>query len=168
MDADVTDTFTDALDTREVTWTRTTPEEFESAIEGAIEGPAVGTQPPFEGVSLPDAVAVDPSTDELAAATTGVTPAAFGVADYGSIVLRIDESGGEPLSLWPERHVAVLDADEILPDMGAAIDRLAEGVSGDGGSFVVTTGPSATADMGALVQGAHGPKTVHAVLLEGR
>jgi len=30
---------------------------------------------------------------------------------------------------------------------------------------VLATGPSATADMGGLVHGAHGPKEVHVVLL---
>ncbi|TKX83368.1 hypothetical protein EXE43_24625, partial [Halorubrum sp. SS5] len=30
---------------------------------------------------------------------------------------------------------------------------------------VFATGPSATADMGGLVHGAHGPKEVHVVLL---
>ncbi|HKL30111.1 MAG TPA: LUD domain-containing protein [Natrialbaceae archaeon] len=166
MDVDVTGAFTDALETRDVTWSRATPEAFESTLGDAIEEPAVGTPLPFEGVSLPETVTVDPSTDELAEATTGVTAAAFGVADYGSLVLRIDDAGGEPLSLWPERHVAVLDEREILPDMASAIERMAEGTEA-GESFVVATGPSATADMGALVQGAHGPKTVHAILLEG-
>lgn len=166
MDADVTSAFTDALETRDVTWSRATAGEFESTLDDVIEEPAVGTSLPFEGVSLPETVAVDPSTDELSEATTGVTAAAFGVADYGSIVLRVDDAGGEPLSLWPERHVAVLDEREILPDMGDAIDRMADGVEA-GASFVVATGPSATADMGALVQGAHGPKAVHAILLEG-
>jgi len=30
---------------------------------------------------------------------------------------------------------------------------------------ILATGPSATADMGGLVRGAHGPKEVHVVLL---
>jgi L-lactate dehydrogenase complex protein LldG len=36
----------------------------------------------------------------------------------------------------------------------------------DGTDVIVATGPSATADMGALVTGAHGPKAVHAVLVD--
>jgi len=32
----------------------------------------------------------------------------------------------------------------------------------------LATGPSATADMGALVRGAHGPERVHVLLIDDR
>jgi len=38
----------------------------------------------------------------------------------------------------------------------------------DGDDVILATGPSATADMGDLVLGAHGPRAVHALLLEDR
>jgi L-lactate dehydrogenase complex protein LldG len=50
--------------------------------------------------------------------------------------------------------------------MPEAFSWLAEHVTSEGGSAIVATGPSATADMGALVKGAHGPKVVHVVVLD--
>jgi L-lactate dehydrogenase complex protein LldG len=50
--------------------------------------------------------------------------------------------------------------------MPEAFSWLGERIREDRGSAVVATGPSATADMGALVRGAHGPKEVHVVILD--
>jgi L-lactate dehydrogenase complex protein LldG len=49
--------------------------------------------------------------------------------------------------------------------MAAAFEWLGEVLRETRGSAVLATGPSATADMGALVQGAHGPKEVHVVVI---
>jgi L-lactate dehydrogenase complex protein LldG len=175
MSEDVAEEFAASLRDLGVSWSRTTSEEFESAVADAVEPPAVGTELPFEGVSLAETdVTADPTPAQLDAATTGVTAAAFAIADYGSVVLRPDESGTEPVALYPERHVAVLAASDLVADMPAAFDLLAETVGDDaggdadgtGGDAIIATGPSATADMGALVTGAHGPKTVHVVVLE--
>ncbi len=167
MSADVADEFEDSLRGLGVTWSRTTVADFESAVAEAAESPAVGIELPFEGASLAETdVVVDPTPAQLDAAATGVTPAAFAIADYGSVVLRPDESGTEPVSLYPERHVAVLAESDLVADMPAAFDRLAEAVEDGKDDAIIATGPSATADMGALVKGAHGPKTVHVIVLE--
>ncbi|WP_115865468.1 LUD domain-containing protein [Halorussus litoreus] len=187
MSAAATSEFEESLRELGVTWSRTAAAEFEDAIGDAVVGPAVGTPLPFEGVSLAGTeVARDPTPNQLDAATTGVTPAAFAIADYGSVVLRPDETGVEPVSLYPERHVAVLAEGDVVADMPTAFERLGETFrrggeesedgedGGDGESVVagsdaiLATGPSATADMGALVTGAHGPKEVHVVVLEDR
>lgn len=166
--------FEASLDELGVTWSRASAEEFETAVVEAVVEPAVGTPLPFEGVSLAGTdVTRDPTPAELDGAATGVTPADFGVAEYGSVVLRPDAAGTEPVSLYPERHVAVLAESDVLPDMSAAFERLEAALSpgggdADGGDAIVATGPSATADMGALVTGAHGPKEVHVVLVEDR
>lgn len=52
--------------------------------------------------------------------------------------------------------------------MDATFDRLAEDIRGGTGQAIIATGPSATADMGGLVKGAHGPIDVTVVLLEDR
>lgn len=109
---------------------------------------------------------VDPSVEQLQEANTGVTPAGLGIASYGTVTVRSRPEGDELLSLYPRRHVAVVAASDIVPDMPAAFERL-DGEFGDGlQSQVLATGPSATADMGSLVQGVHGPETVHVVILE--
>ena len=161
-------TFESSLSEIGVELVRTTAEEFESTLTPLLDAPAVGTPLPFEDVSLPDAVETDPTVADLEAAKTGVTVAGYGVADYGSVVIQGGPAGEEPVSLYADEHVAVVAASDVLPDMEATFDRLAEDVREGTGQAVIATGPSATADMGALVKGAHGPIEVTVVLLEDR
>jgi L-lactate dehydrogenase complex protein LldG len=124
----------------------------------------VGVPLSWEGVGLPEAVNTTPTPSELEAATVGITEAALGVASYGSLALRQDAVGSEPISLFVDTHVAVLHEADIVPDMPAAFSSLGDAVRDAGDSFILATGPSATADMGALVQGAHGPKDVEVIV----
>ncbi|SFC05488.1 L-lactate dehydrogenase complex protein LldG [Halobiforma haloterrestris] len=137
-------------------------------IGAAVDDPAVGTALPFEGVSLPDAVTAEPTPTELEDAVTGVTPAAFAVAEHGTVAIGSSERGEEPVSLYPDRHVAVVAGSDVVADLGDGFDRLLEGDSRGRGSVVFATGRSATADMGGLVHGVHGPGEGHVVVLEDR
>jgi L-lactate dehydrogenase complex protein LldG len=146
--------------------TRVPAANVPETIEAAIAEPAVGAPLPWDDVALPGSVPTDPSPAALDEAVTGVTAARLAIADYGSIVLRATPSGTEPVSLFPDRHVAVLRERDVVPDMEAAFDWLGDDLRSTRGSAVLATGPSATADMGALVQGAHGPKEVHVVVIQ--
>lgn len=159
-------TFEQSLDRLDVGWTRTTADELEPTLSEFVSDPAVGVRLPFDGASLPGSVTLDPTPAELDAARTGVTAASLAVADYGSVVLESTPEGAEQVSLFPDLHVAVLRADDIAPDMPAAFEWLGPRVRDSGGSAILATGPSATADMGSLVRGAHGPKDVHVVILD--
>lgn len=166
MSTDAVSTFETALSALDVRCTRTDPEGFDEALSDAVEEPAVGAPLPFEDCSLTDTpVTVDPTADELRAATTGVTAASLGIAELGSIAVRSTPGGDEPISLYADRHVAVLDRTDLVADLPAAIDRLGAAAR-DGGSSVLATGPSATADMGSLVKGAHGPEAVHVLVID--
>ncbi|MFP9190767.1 LUD domain-containing protein [Natronosalvus vescus] len=159
--------FTAALDDLECGVTRTTRSELPAVLESVVDPPAVGV--PLESVaadvSIPSWIDTDPTPATLEAATTGVTPAVLGIADYGSVLIPERPAGAEPVSLFPDTHVAVLEASAIVPDVRTAVDRLAPRLR-RGESAILATGPSATADMGALVRGAHGPKHVHVIVLE--
>lgn len=169
MDSDVIDAFQSSLERVDVGLTRTTTDALPEAVSAAAEQPAVGVPLPFEGATLPADVTADPTTVELEAARTGVTAADFAIAEYGSVVLRPTATGEEPVSLFVDRHVAVVAESDVLPDMVSAFERLAAVAAGDGpGDAIIATGPSATADMGELVKGAHGPTAVHVLLLEDR
>jgi L-lactate dehydrogenase complex protein LldG len=161
-------TFEASLDEVGVDLVRTVSDRFESTLSPLLDAPAVGTPLPFENVSLPDVVETDPTIAELEAAETGVTAAGYGIADYGSVVIQGGADGEEPVSLYADEHIAVVAASDVLPDMDATFDRLAEDIRSGAGHAIIATGPSATADMGALVKGAHGPMDVTVVLLEDR
>lgn len=137
-----------------------------TAIDELVVGDAVGI--PVEEWKRPLAEAVnwDPTPADLDDARTGVTKAKFAIGDYGSLVLPSSPPANELVSLYVDRHVAVLQTSEILPNMDAAFDRLNQNIADTYNDAIIATGPSATADMGALVKGAHGPSEVRAILVE--
>jgi L-lactate dehydrogenase complex protein LldG len=161
-------TFEESLERLEVGWTHTDADGFAETLRTVCADPAVGTPLPWDDVTLPDWVDADPTADDVRTAATGVSHAGIGIADYGSVVLPATTDGTEPVSLYPETHVPVLRRSDLVDGMPEAFSWLAETVTAEGGSAIVATGPSATADMGALVKGAHGPKAVHVVVLDDR
>lgn len=164
---EIIERFVASLDRLEVGWTRAEPENVTSTLAGLIEAPAVGAPLPFEEWSLGDVgLALDPTPAQLRAARTGVTAARLGIAEYGTIVIESAPNATEAASLFPETHIAVLRASDIVADMKAAFKHLGPLLRASGRSLILATGPSATADMGALVRGAHGPKHVHVLIVE--
>lgn len=145
---------------------RVAPGEAGDALAALVEEPAVGVGLPFEGVDLPDTVVTDFTAADLREARTGMTPAGLGVATYGTVTVRSTAAGDELAGLYPPRHVVVLHAEDVVPDMVAAFERLGEEFAAGTDTQVLATGPSATADMGTLVQGVHGPEAVHVVVIE--
>jgi len=166
MDSRVTE-FEDALARHNGTVVRTTSESFADDLSDVVEAPAVGAPLAdpleYEGTG----VETDPSVAAIEAATTGVTPCRLGIASYGSLVVESTDGGTEPISLYANHHVGVLRESDLLADMPSAIDRLGEAVRDDRTDNIIATGPSATADMGGLVYGAHGPERVTAMFVEG-
>ncbi|SFR65549.1 LUD domain-containing protein [Halogeometricum limi] len=163
--------FEAALDELGASATHVERDAFGDHVEELLDPPAVGVT--LEETLGDDAlsldgtsVSVDPTPVELREATTGVTAATLGIADYGSVVLTPTTRGSELVSLFVDRHVVVVRASDVVDDMKTAVDTLAVEFRETGGSAIVATGPSATADMGELVQGAHGPREVHVVVVE--
>ncbi|WP_423746861.1 LUD domain-containing protein (plasmid) [Haladaptatus sp. SPP-AMP-3] len=169
MPTESTATFESSLRTLDVPCTVTTVDDFPDALDAAIEAPAVGVPLDIDGLDLGDAdVTRSPSTGQLADAKTGVTPAALGVAAHGSLLLQSSAEGTEPVSLYPPRHVAVVRESDIVPDVRDALERLDGEFDAGRRSAVFATGVSATGDMGALVEGVHGPGDVRVIVVEGR
>jgi L-lactate dehydrogenase complex protein LldG len=170
------DTFRAALADAGVTHDTVDPTSATDAIASAVEEPAVGVPLSDESdlaqalgdVEIPEYVETDFAPSSLHAATTGVTPVRLGVAALGSVLVRSGADGDELVALYPERHVAVLAASDVVPDLDAATDWLGEEVDAGRDSYVFATGVSATADMGALVEGVHGPTNVHVVIVDDR
>lgn len=145
---------------------RTTAAEFPHALGASVVEPAVGTPLPFERLSYNGtSVISDPTVADLESAATGVTPATLGVADYGTIVVSSSEGPEGSVSLYPEKHVAVLPASRIVDDMVTTFSELGERIREYGNDEILATGPSATADMGELVLGAHGPEVVEVIVV---
>ncbi len=161
------DRFEETLRAHDCEVSRTTPTGFDETLADVVREPAVGVSLRDPALSLPSTVDDRPTPAGLRDAVTGVTPVAFAVAERGTLAIPATADGAEPVSLYPERHVAVVRAEQVVPDTGAAFERLESTLAADRDSVVMATGPSATGDMGELVRGVHGPSEVHVVVVEG-
>jgi L-lactate dehydrogenase complex protein LldG len=102
---------------------------------------------------------------EMASADVGITDAFAAVATTGTVCVRVDAGSTGYASLLARTHIVVIDSARIVDRPGELFrsDRL----DGEGlrANFVFITGPSATADMGPLVRGVHGPHFLHIIVL---
>ena len=110
-------------------------------------------------------VRVDPSAEELVNTAAGVTEAFAGVARTGSVCVDVGYQRTGMASLLAPLHIAVVAAETIVPQPRDLFREDVLGGKGLARSFVFITGPSATADMGPLVRGVHGPHRLHIIVL---
>jgi len=110
-------------------------------------------------------VVTKPTREQLSTVNTGVTDAFCAIASTGSICVSISEKLGSPVSLLTRKHIAVVDAATIVPRPRDILSTESAYVDKPRRSFSFITGPSATADMGPLVIGVHGPGKLHIIVL---
>ena len=135
------DQFTASLDRLDVGWNSATVGDLSDVLEELIEAPSVGASLPFDGVSLEAlGITVEPTPRQIREARTGVTRAVLGVADYGTVVIESAADATEAASLFPERHIAVLSTDAIVPDMAAALEQLGQARDARGIAVVLVVG----------------------------
>jgi L-lactate dehydrogenase complex protein LldF len=106
-------------------------------------------------------------------ADLGVTRAAAGVAEYGTIVLPTGASPTTERSrlaaLLPEAHVAIIAASDLVDTWDEALAAMRDRPDGPPPTVTFATGPSRTADIELeLVLGVHGPRAQHVIVLEHR
>jgi len=132
-------------------------------------------------------VAPEPSLDDLArdpmlevrrgpaedSDLVSVTGAFAGIAETGTLMLVSGSENPTTLAFLPETHIVVLRAAQVVASYEDGWARLRESIPGSGGrpfpravSFV--TGPSRSADIEQTLQmGAHGPRRLHVILVDG-
>jgi L-lactate dehydrogenase complex protein LldG len=106
------------------------------------------------------------SKQALATCDVGVTEAFAGVARTGSVCVAVDHGYAGAISLLSRLHIAVVAAETIVERPADLFNSTCLAGKGLERNFVFITGPSATADMGPLVRGVHGPHHLHIVVLE--
>ncbi len=130
------------------------PEGLPDDVLAGLDGP--------DGLEL---VHDDPPLSALAldAIDAVVTTAALGIALTGTIVL--DHGAGQgrrALSLVPDRHVCVVRAAQVVPDVPDAVRRL-----DSTRPLTWISGPSATSDIELdRVEGVHGPRNLHVIVVD--
>ena len=110
-------------------------------------------------------VRAEPSAEEMVNSPAGVTEAFAGVARTGSVCVDVGYQRTGMASLLAPLHIAVLAAETIVPQPRDLFREDMLGGKGLARSFVFITGPSATADMGPLVRGVHGPHRLQIIVL---
>ena len=148
------------------------------AVVARIAAEAAGEAPPRFGipVDLPDAwrpgegvelVADDTlSVQELDGLDGVLTGCAVAIAEAGAFVLDAGEGQGRrALTLLPDLHVCVVHEDQVVGLVPEAITRLEDSVRA-GRPLTFVAGPSATSDIELdRVEGVHGPRVLHVVLV---
>ena len=109
--------------------------------------------------------------DECFAADAGITGVDFALAETGSLVLTSLTEGSQLASLAPPVHIALYRRSQIRASLDEVLQNLP--VSREPGSLsparsvVFVSGTSRTADIEQiLIRGVHGPRSVHAILVE--
>ncbi len=102
--------------------------------------------------------------EKTIASFIGITAPWIGVADSATVIQLTEPGQPRSTSLVPSIHIALLQRDNLVADLGEAYVLLRE--KGYLDSFVFISGPSKTADIEAqMVHGAHGPREMHLIVL---
>ena len=110
-------------------------------------------------------VVFDATPEEMVCTAAGVTEAFAAVASTGSVCVNVSHERTGMVSLLTPHQIAVVASETIVPqprDLFRTDLLDGKGLLRD---FVFVTGPSATADMGPLVRGVHGPHKLHIIVL---
>jgi len=119
----------------------------------------------FNDFAADPRVVVEATPEQMVGSAAGVTEAFAAVASTGSVCINVSHQHTGMVSLLAPLQIAVVAAETIVPqprDLFRTDVLDGKGLSRD---FVFVTGPSATADMGPLVRGVHGPHKLHIIVL---
>jgi len=169
--ADLVAHFAERVADYRATVVRCAPDGVGAAVGAALPEGARVVVPP----GLPDDVLAglagtqaDPEADDGFTAAdldqydAVVTCCRLAIAETGTIVLdHTPDQGRRAITLVPDRHVCVVRAHQIVPDVPQAVAAL-----DPGRPLTWVSGPSATSDIELdRVEGVHGPRILHVIVV---
>jgi len=98
----------------------------------------------------------------------GITRCDYLIARFGSIMVSSALSSGRRMFVYPETHVVIAKASQVVNELKDALNGMKKKYAGNFPSQItVITGPSRTADIEkTLVMGAHGPKELFVLMID--
>lgn len=140
-----------------------------AAVAAALPAGGRVVVPPGLPADVRAGIAAPVEDDGLTAHELGeidavVTCCRLGIAETGTLVLdHQPDQGRRALTLVPDRHVCVVRADQIVPDVPDAVALL-----DPSRPLTWISGPSATSDIELeRVEGVHGPRHLHVIVVVG-
>ncbi len=108
------------------------------------------------------------SQKDFSSIQVGITPCDFLVSRFGSIMVSSGLGSGRRLFVYPEIHIVVAKASQVVLELKDAIIGMRKKYSNNFPSQITTiTGPSRTADIEkTLVMGAHGPRSLYVFMID--
>lgn len=119
----------------------------------------------FSEYKVNSKVVIKPTKEQLSTVRCGVTDAFGAVAETGSVCVPVSNGLTSPISMLTRKHIVVLDSKTIVKQPRDVLSNKYLDGKGMNRSFSLITGTSATADMGPLVRGVHGPGELHIIIL---
>lgn len=99
----------------------------------------------------------------------GVALARWAIAEAGSLVFHTGPRSPTLLAFLPLHHIAAVETSTIVSHMEDYLDAFARTGEPQPRAVHLVTGASGTTDIeGSYVRGAHGPRYLHVVLVEGQ
>ncbi len=111
-------------------------------------------------------VIIRPTREQFSRVPTGITDAFCAIASTGSVCVAMSANYTSPMSMLTRKHIVLVDSAAIVARPSDVFSTEIHSGTGLHRSFTFITGPSATADMGPLVRGVHGPAAVHIIVVE--
>lgn len=130
----------------------------------------MGADPELQAMPWAD-TALDTATGPSDGSDINGVSRAFGaVAESGTLALVSGQDNPTTLNFLPDNHIVVVDARDVAGDYEAVLARVRQryGKGAMPRTLNFITGPSRSADIEqTLILGAHGPRRLHVILVEG-
>jgi L-lactate dehydrogenase complex protein LldG len=126
------------------------------------------TEPGIKNILDEAGIPFNSDEENFTGMDAGITYCEYLIARLGSIMVSSRQISGRRLTVFPESHLVIANASQIVPDIKDALKKMQEKYNNQLPSLItVITGPSRTADIEkTLVMGAHGPKQLFLFLID--
>jgi len=105
---------------------------------------------------------------ELKSLKSAITSCEFLIARFGSVMVSSGQESGRRLNFFPEKHIVIAYASQLVPETKDALISMREKYNGKLPSMITQiSGASRTADIEkTLVKGMHGPKEIYVFFVD--